>query len=80
MPLHYFADKNHELDFILQHGDKVKAVEVKAGENKSAPSFKSYLKNEDVDFGIRFSRRGLVRDGKVLNLPLYLSGKVQNWL
>lgn len=80
VPLHYFAGKNHELDFVLQQGDEVKVVEVKAGENKSASSFKGYLKNEDVDFGIRFSRRGLVRDGKVLNLPLYLAGKVQEWL
>lgn len=64
----------------MQYGDKVKAVEVKAGENKSAPSFKSYLKNDDVDFGVRLSGRGLLRDGKVLNLPLYLAGKVQEWL
>lgn len=80
VPAHYFAEKNRELDFILQYGDGVKAVEVKAGGDKSAASFKSYLKGDDVDFGIRFSRLGLMRNGKVLNLPLYLVGKVKEYI
>ncbi len=36
----YFSDKNSEIDFVLQYGTEVIPVEVKGGEDKSAPSFK----------------------------------------
>lgn len=80
VPPHYFADKNHELDFILQYGNEVKAVEVKAGEDKSAPSFKSFLKKDNVRFGLRFSRRPLAYNGKILNIPLYLAIRTKEFL
>ncbi len=36
----YYADKNSEIDFVLQYGTEIIPVEAKAGEDKSAPSFK----------------------------------------
>lgn len=39
----YYADKNNEIDFIIQHGTEIIPVEVKSGEDKSAPSFKRYI-------------------------------------
>ena len=36
----YYSDKNSEIDFVLQNGTDIIPVEVKAGEDKSAPSFK----------------------------------------
>ena len=39
----YYSDKNSEIDFVLQNGTDIIPVEVKAGEDKSAPSFKRYV-------------------------------------
>jgi hypothetical protein len=49
-------------------------VEVKGGEDKSAASFKAYIKNRQPRTAIRFSKRGYAKDGGITNLPLYLAG------
>lgn len=36
------SDKSREIDFVLQNGMEIIPVEVKGGEDKSAPSFKIY--------------------------------------
>lgn len=73
----YFADKYGEIDFVLQHGTEIVPVEVKAGEDKSAPSFKRYIDTHAPQHALRFSRRGYRRDGAVTNVPLYLAGKTR---
>lgn len=75
--IRYYSDKNSELDFLLQYGTEVIPVEVKGGEEKSAPSFKKYLSTGNPEIAIRFSQRGYRRDGQVTNLPLYLAGKTR---
>lgn len=72
---YYYADKNMEIDFVVQHGDNVVPVEVKSGEDKSSPSFKRFLKDNQDSVGWRYSRRGLMKNGQILNLPLYLAGR-----
>lgn len=39
----HFSDKNSEIDFVLQYGAEIIPIEVKGGEDKSAPSFKKYI-------------------------------------
>jgi len=39
----YYSDKNNELDFIIQNNSIIVLVEVKAGEDKSSPSFKRFI-------------------------------------
>ena len=73
----YYADKNSEIDFVLQHGTEIIPVEVKAGEDKSAPSFKRYVRTHEPRSAIRFSKRGYLRNGGIINIPLYLAGKVK---
>ena len=41
----YYATKAGEIDFVLQNGTEVIPVEVKGGEDKTAPSFKRYIIN-----------------------------------
>ena len=77
---HYFSDKNSELDFILQNGMEIITVEVKAGEDKSAPSFKRYIAEHHPEHAIRFSRRGYRADGEITNIPLYLAEKIKSLL
>jgi len=76
----YFSDKNSEIDFVLQYGMTIIPVEVKSGEDKSAPSFKRYVADHTPDYALRYSKRGYRRDGLVTNLPLYLVRKTRNLL
>lgn len=69
----YYSDKNSEIDFVLQNGTDIIPVEVKAGEDKSAPSFKRYVAENHPAAALRFSKRGYRKDGDITNLPLYLS-------
>ena len=68
----YYSDKNSEIDFVLQNGTDIIPVEVKAGEDKSAPSFKRYVAENHPAAALRFSKRGYRKDGDITNLPLYL--------
>jgi len=70
----FYAEGRGEIDFILQNGIEIIPVEVKSGEDKSAASFKSYIKNKQPQTAIRYSKRGYVKDGDITNLPLYLAG------
>ena len=73
----YYADKNSEIDFILQNGMEIIPVEAKGGEDKSAPSFKRYIAKHHPEHALRFSGRGYRKDGEITNIPLYLAGKTK---
>jgi len=70
----FFAQGRGEVDFLLQNGTEIIPVEVKGGEDKSAASFKTYIKNRQPKTAIRYSKRGYVTNGSITNLPLYLAG------
>ena len=76
----YYADKTGEIDFVLQSGTEIIPVEVKGGEDKSAPSFKKYVVDRQPKHAIRFSRRGYLKSGMITNLPLYLARKTKELL
>lgn len=73
-PVHYWAERaDREIDFVIQHGDNAVPVEVKAGGDKRASSFKGYVNSRKPKFAIRFSERNLKKDGAFVNIPLYLA-------
>ncbi|MCD7847125.1 MAG: ATP-binding protein [Oscillospiraceae bacterium] len=74
----YYSDKNSEIDFVIQNGTEIIPVEVKAGEDKSAPSFKKYVADNQPAHAIRFSKRNLRTNGGITNLPVYLAGKMKS--
>lgn len=76
----YYADKSSEIDFVLQYGTEIIPVEAKGGEDKSAPSFKRYIAQNQPKHALRFSRRGYRKDGAITNLPLYLARKTKDLL
>lgn len=76
----YFSDKNNEIDFVLQYGTEIIPIEVKGGEDKSAPSFKKYISDHRPEHALRYSKRGYRKDGYITNLPLYLVGKTKQLL
>ena len=72
-PVRYWAERSdREIDFVIQREDEVIPIEVKGGEDKRAPSFKSFVSTNKPLNAIRFSRRNLRRDGDFVNIPLYL--------
>ena len=71
----YFSAKNSKIDFVLQKGMELIPVEVKGGEDKSAPSFKRYVSEHHPEYALRFSKRGYRKDGEIINIPLYLARK-----
>ena len=76
----YYSDKNSEIDFVLQYGTEIIPVEAKGGEDKSAPSFKKYIKDNQPEHALRYSKRGYRKDGDITNLPLYLARKTRELL
>lgn len=76
----YFSDRTSEIDFVIQYGTEIIPVEVKGGENKSAPSFKRYIDSNQPKHAIRFSTRGYRKDGYITNMPLYLARKTKDLL
>ena len=76
----YFSENRSEIDFILQQGTRIIPLEVKGGEDKTAVSFKSYIKKYQPSLAIRFSKRGYRHDGNIVNIPLYLTAKLSELL
>ena len=76
----YYATKAGEIDFVLQNGTEVIPVEVKGGEDKTAPSFKRYIADCHPEHAVRFSKRGYRKDGRIINIPLYLVRKTRELL
>ena len=76
----YFSAKNSKIDFVLQKGMEIIPVEVKGGEDKSAPSFKRYVSEHHPEYALRFSKRGYRKDGEIINIPLYLARKIKDLL
>ena len=74
----YYSDKNGEIDFVIQYGIDIIPVEAKAGEDKSAASFKRYLNDHSPKYAIRYSKRGYRKDGYITNIPLYLACRTRD--
>jgi len=73
----FYAHKNGEIDFLIQHGMDTIPIEVKGGEEKNAPSFKAFIHQHQPPMAVRFSKRSYVTDGAITNIPLYLAGKMR---
>ncbi len=76
----YFSTKNSEIDFVVQNRTEIIPMEVKGGEDKSAPSFKKYISDYAPSHAIRYSKRGYRKDGAITNVPLYLARKTKELL
>lgn len=73
----YFSHRSGEIDFVLQYGTEIIPVEVKGGEDKSAPTFKRYTNEKHPAHAIRLSKRPYLKNGLITNMPLYLARKAK---
>lgn len=76
----FYADKNMELDFVIQLNDTLIPLEVKAGENVKSVSLKKALNFDMFPYGIRFSKLNYKKEERIINLPLYLVNKINKIL
>ena len=60
-----------EVDFVLQHGDRMLPVEVKSGVRGSMKSLRLFMAEKHVDMGVRISLENFATLPDVRILPLY---------
>lgn len=77
---YYYADKNIELDFVVQLNDMLIPLEVKAGENVKSISLKKALNFDVFPYGLRFSKLNYKKEERIINIPLYLVNKINKFL
>jgi predicted AAA+ superfamily ATPase len=68
-------DKNTaEVDFVIQHEGDIISIEVKAGENLRAKSFKFFCEKHKPQTAIRTSLSDFRQESWMTNVPLYIIG------
>lgn len=76
----YYSTKNMEIDFMLQHDASLIPIEVKGEEDRSAPSFRRFIRENLPKTAVRFSKMGYQKNGQITNIPLYLAGRLGDLL
>lgn len=71
--LYYFNLPNMDIDFLLEKGDTISAIEVKSGNTLKSPSLNKLVENYLKDYiqPIKLSSKIVYEDGVIKNLPFY---------
>jgi predicted AAA+ superfamily ATPase len=72
-PRYWTSGATAEVDFVLQADLEVIPIEVKAGVNIRARSLSVYADRYQPTRAVRYSLNNLSRDGRLLNIPLFLA-------
>jgi hypothetical protein len=67
-----------EIDFVVDNGNEVIPIEVKAETNLKAKSLKTYWERFQPELSIRTSMANYKREEWLLNLPLYAIETMRN--
>ena len=74
-PLYYWqresASGNAEVDFVFQKGEQIIPIEVKSGVRGSMQSLHLFLKEKNINEGIRFSLENFGKYNNIRALPIY---------
>ena len=76
----YFTFDRHEIDFVIQNKNRIIPIEVKANKSINNVSLTRYNEKFNNDLSIRFSMNNLKRDGKIINIPLFLIEYMENFI
>jgi len=74
----YFVFDRNEIDFIIQHNNRIIPIEVKVAKNKKHISLTKYNEKNNAETSIIFSLDNLKKDDKIINIPLYLIEYINN--
>lgn len=78
---YYWSAENStgELDFLVQDGSRVAAIEVKAEENLRARSLRTFKDKHPDITALRFSMSGFREQDWMRNIPLYAACNAELW-
>lgn len=78
---YYWSAENStgELDFLVQDGSRVAAIEVKAEENLRARSLRAFKDKHPDITALRFSMSGFREQDLMRNIPLYAACNAELW-
>lgn len=76
----YFTYDRHKIDFIIQYNNKIIPMEVKSNKSTNNISLTRYNEKYNNDLGIRFSMNNLSKDGKIINIPLFLIEYIEKFI
>lgn len=74
----YFTFDRNEIDFVVQNKNTIIPIEVKSNKSIHNSSLTKYNEKFKNDLSIRLSLNNLVKDGKILNIPLFLIEYIDN--
>lgn len=74
----YFTFDRYEIDFVFQYKNKIIPIEVKANKSTNNNSLTKYNEKFNNDISLRFSMNNLSKNGKVVNIPLFLIEYLKN--
>jgi len=72
LPRYWRSGNRAEIDFLIQHRNRIIPVEVKSEENIKSRSLSEYRKHFAPGLSLRFSLRNLKKDGGFINLQLFM--------
>lgn len=76
----YFVFDRYEIDYMIQNKNRIIPIELKSNKSTQNTSITKYNEKFDNDLSIRFSMNNLSRDGKILNIPLFLIEYIHNFI
>jgi predicted AAA+ superfamily ATPase len=76
----YFTFDRNEIDFVIQNKNRIIPIEVKANKSTNNTSLTRYNEKFDNDISIRFSMNNLIKDGRIINIPLFLIEYMENFI
>ena len=76
----YFTFDRHEIDFVIQNKNRIIPIEVKSNKSINNVSLTRYNEKFNNELSIRFSMNNLKKDGKIINIPLFLIEYMENFI
>ena len=76
-PNYYTFDRN-EIDFVIQKNNSIVPIEVKSDKSTNHNSLTKFNSKNYNKYSFRFSLNNLSKDGKIINVPLYLIEYIDN--
>jgi len=67
---------NAQIDFIIQQGEQIIPIEVKAGTTGKMQSLHLFLNEKQLEYGIRTSLENFAQYDKIKVYPLYAIGNI----
>ena len=62
----------YEIDFLIQTKNQIVPIEVKSGKSNKKTSLSRYNERFENDFAIRFSTNNLLKNERIINIPIFM--------